>query len=114
MRPWITIDADVRCDHKLGRVDVATTEDFVFVQGRTVVVGDDPTGRPIGGCPNVGAAIKPCQHTLQVAAGRSTFVRIGGRPVVRADLEGITDGTPPGTVRYRVLDPGQVLVAEQP
>jgi hypothetical protein len=111
---WITIDADVRCDHKLGRVTMVAPEDFVFIAGRTIVTDDDPRGRPIGGCPNVGVAIKPCTQTLVVQRGKSGFVFIGGKPVVRADLDGFTDGTPPGGVHYTVQHPGQTLVTEAP
>jgi len=111
---WVTVDADVRCEHKIGRVDLMVSEDFVIVDGRRVLTDGDPVGRSIGGCPNVGPSIKPCTTTLRVQRGESTFVTIGGRPVVRADLMGLTDGTPQGAVPYRVEHPGQTLVTEMP
>jgi len=111
---WVTVDADVRCDHVVGKIGVISTQDLLRVEGRPVVVGEDPVGRPIGGCPNTGVSIKPCNLTLRIQVGRSTFVTIDGRPVIRADLSGFTDGTPPMSVRYTVRDPGQRLVAEQP
>ncbi len=111
---WLTIDADLRCAHKLGRVQVVAPEEFVFVGGRPVVTGDDPIGRPVKGCPNVSINIKPCTETVDVKKGRSGFVTIAGRPVVRADLSGLTDGTPQGGVSYEVEHPGQVLVKEAP
>lgn len=111
---WVTIDADVRCDHRLGRVGLVAHEDFVLVGGRVVLTDGDPSGRPIGGCPNIGVGIKPCTQTLAPQRGESGFVTIGGRPVVRADLAGLTDGTPQGTVQYRVQHPGQTLVTEAP
>ncbi|KQZ07224.1 hypothetical protein B5M43_011965 [Microbacterium sp. MEC084] len=111
---WVTADADVRCDHKLGRVAMIAGEDFVFVGARPVVTGDEPLRRPIGGCPNVNVGIKPCTTTFDVQTGRSGFVTIAGRPVIRADLAGTTDGTPQGGVRYRVEHPGQLLVSEMP
>lgn len=113
-RPWLTVDADVRCEHPGGRVAVIASQTLVRVAGRAVVVGEDPVGRPVSGCPNLSAATKPCTTTLRVAEGHSTFVRVEGRPVVRADLAGLTDGTPAGGVRYRVTDPGQMLAAEVP
>lgn len=111
---WVSIDADVRCEHKLGRVDITASEDFVFVNGRRIVTNGEPAGRSIGGCPNLGPTVKPCTVTLAVRKGESSFVRIGGRPVVRADLRGFTDGTPQGAVSYRVESPGQTLVSEAP
>jgi len=113
-RPWLTVDADVRCEHPGGFVDVTSSQDLVRVDGSRVVVGADPQGRPIAGCPNLSPATKPCTTTLAVMAGSSSFVRIDGRPVIRADLVGLTDGTPQGGVRYRVTGPGQVLVTEEP
>lgn len=114
LRPWVTVDAEVRCEHPGGTVRVNSSQDLVRVEGRPVVVGEDPVGRPISGCPNLSPSTKPCTATLRVLEGRSTFVRIDGRPVVRADLVGLTDGTPALGVRYRVARPGQVLVAEVP
>lgn len=111
---WVTIDADIRCEHKLGRVAPIAPEPLVFVEGRPVQTDGDPSGRPIGGCPNIGVSIKPCTKTEAVAQGESGFVFILGKPVVRADLEGLTDGTPQGLVRYKVEDPGQSLVTEAP
>lgn len=113
-RPWLTVDADVRCEHPGGRVSVTSSQTLVRVTGRLVVVGEDPVGRPVSGCPNLSAATKPCTQTLRVTGGRSAFVRVEGRPVVRADLVGLTDGTPAMAVRYQVHAPGQVLVAEVP
>lgn len=111
---WLTIDADLRCEHKLGKVSVVAPEDFVFIAGRTIVTDDDPRGRSIGGCPMLSPGIKPCTKTIDVRDGKSGFVTIAGKPVVRADLSGLTDGTPQGAVRYKVEHPGQTLVTEAP
>lgn len=111
---WVTIDGDVRCEHVLGRVGLVAEEDFVLVGGRVVLTNGDPRGRPIGGCPNIGVGIKPCTRTAAPQHGESGFVTIAGRPVVRADLSGLTDGTPQGAVLYRVQHPGQTLVVEAP
>lgn len=111
---WVSLDGDVRCEHKLGRVGLVAPEDLVFVAGRPVLTDGDPAGRPVRGCPNVNVGIKPCTVTLPPPAGRSGFVTIAGEPVIRADLAGLTDGTPQGAVRYRVEDPGQTLVTEAP
>lgn len=114
MRPWLTVDADVRCEHPGGFVDIVSSQTLVRVEGRAVVVGRDPVGRSIAGCPNLSPATKPCTSTLAMSSGPSGFVRIEGRRVVRADLAGLTDGTPQGGVYYRVAHPGQTLVGEQP
>ena len=111
---WLTEDADVRCTHHLGRVPQRASQSWVRVEGCAVLVVPDPIGRPISGCPNIGVSIKPCTSTLALTQGPSSFVRIEGRPVVRADLRGLTDGTPPGEVEYRPVDAAQALVGETP
>lgn len=111
---WVTLDADLRCEHKLGRVSLKAPEDFVFVTGQPVLTDGDPIGRSIGGCPNLSVGIKPCTVTVNVQRGHSGYVTIAGKPIVRADLAGLTDGTPQGQVKYRVQHPGQTLVTEAP
>jgi hypothetical protein len=109
----LTEDAVLVCAHELGIVGIAATQGLVRVNGRRVLVEKDPEGRPIAGCPNVGPAIKPCTSTLAVRAGYSGLVRIDGRRVCLDTVTGLTDGTPPGTVLYRVRSPGQTLVAQR-
>lgn len=108
----LTEDAVLVCNHVLGTVKIAATQDLVTIARRRVLVEDNPEGRPISGCPNVGATIKPCQRTLRVEEGYSDLVRIDGKRVCLATVTGLTDGTPPGTVHYRVHQPGQDLVSE--
>jgi hypothetical protein len=109
----LTEDAVLVCAHELGVVGIAATQALVTVAGRRVLVERDPEARPVAGCPNVGPAIKPCTTTLPVRAGYSGLLRIGGRRVCLDTVTGLTDGTPPGTVQYRVRIPGQILVAER-
>jgi hypothetical protein len=111
---WLTEAADVRCTHRLGKAPQQASQTWVTIEQRPILVAPDPVGRSVGGCPNIGASIKPCTTTLAINQGQSTFTRIDGRPVIRADLWGYTDGTPPGAVKYEVLDPAQILVAEAP
>ena len=108
---WLTQDATIVCKHELGNVKVTTSQQLVRVGGRIVLIEPDPEGRSIAGCPNIGVSIKPCQTTLKVQVGYSGFVRIVGKPVVLDNLSGLTDGTPPGVVLYKVRDPGQRIVA---
>jgi hypothetical protein len=107
---WLTLSSIVVCQHQLGVVDLIASQSVVRINGSLALVEPDPEGRAIGRCPNIGATIKPCQHTLAVTQGYSTFVRVGGRPVVLDSLRGLTDGTPPGVVEYLVADPRQTLV----
>jgi hypothetical protein len=109
----LTEDAVLVCTHELGIVGVVATQGLVTVAGRRVLVERDPEGKPIGGCPNVGPAIKPCTATLPVRAGYSGLLRVGGRRVCLDTVTGLTDGTPPGTVQYKVRSPGQALVSER-
>ncbi|MET0772707.1 MAG: hypothetical protein ABWZ82_06465, partial [Candidatus Limnocylindrales bacterium] len=79
--------------------------------GRKVLVRADPEGRSISLCPNINITMKPCTQTLAVQVGYSTLVRVDGMPVCLDTVAGLTNGTPPGIVRYVVRDPGQRLVA---
>lgn len=106
----LTVDALMVCAHELGKVGLVPSQTWVRVQGRPVLVRADPEGRPIAGCPNIGPTIKPCTSTLAVQKGYSSFVRIDGRAVCLDSVTGLTDGTPPGVVKYKVNAPGQTLV----
>lgn len=110
----LTEDALVVCQHELGKVGIVPTQDLVRIDGRRVLVEPNPEGRPISGCPNVGATIKPCLQTLKVRTGYSEWIRIEGRPVCLDSMAGFTDGTPPGLVEYQVRNAGQPLVEELP
>ncbi|MGO4246567.1 hypothetical protein AB4Y87_05075 [Paenarthrobacter sp. RAF54_2] len=102
-------EAILRCGHD-GKVKNVPSQEWVRVKGSPVLVDNDPQGRDISMCPNVGINIKPCNKTLPVAKGYSTFIRIGGKAVCLDSVEGFTDGTPPGGVKYNVRRPGQTFV----
>jgi hypothetical protein len=114
MRFCLTLDAKLVCKHELGIVGIIATQQLVTIAHRPVLVERDPESRPIGGCPMYGVAIKPCTSTLPVEVGYSTLVKIQSRRVCLDTVTGLTDGTPPGTVKYLVRAPGQALVAEKP
>jgi len=42
---------------------------------------------------------------LKVEVGYSDFISIDGKHVTLDSLSGLTDGTPPGIVKYKVNDP---------
>jgi hypothetical protein len=107
---FITEDAVIVCDHKLGKVVNLPSQAWVTIGHRRVLVESDPEMRVIVACPNIGATIKPCLLTLKVKAGYSTFIRIGGHHVCFDTVTGLTDGTPPGVVNYTVHSPGQEFV----
>ncbi len=109
---WLTEDAVLNCAHIQGLVRLTTTQDLVTIEQRRVLVDDNPENRPIVGCPNIGATIKPCLKTLKVEEGYSDFLRINGRRICLDTVTGLTDGTPPGVVKYVVRSPGQILVEE--
>jgi hypothetical protein len=107
----MTEDAIVLCTHQLGNVDNQPSQKLVTIDDRRVLVDNDPEQRTIRLCPNIGVTMKPCQNTLKVIGGYSTFVRIDGKAVCLDSVYGMTDGTPPGIVEYRVRYAGQRLVA---
>jgi hypothetical protein len=106
----LNFDARLQCAHA-GVVKNTTSQAFARIAGELVLVQPDPQGRTIVGCPNAGPTIKPCTTTLPVQAGYSAFVRIAGHPVCLDTVWGLTDGTPPGAVRYTVAAPGQSFVS---
>jgi hypothetical protein len=81
------------------------------VEGRAVLVATDPAAKSISGCPFL-AGGQPCVGTAGVIKGYSTLVRVDGRAVCRADVEGPT--LPLRVAHYRVDRPGQAFVAETP
>jgi hypothetical protein len=108
---WLTEDGVVACEHG-GSVKLQPTQNFVRIAKRRVLIEPNPEGRPISGCPNSNPVIgiRSCLHTLKVKEGYSRFVRIAKLPICLEDIQGLTDGTPPGIVNYRVRAPGQSLV----
>lgn len=109
----LTEDARLVCGHPPGHVtDNRPSQRFARIQGKRILVRNDPEFRDIVLCPNVNVSVglKPCQKTLIARTGYSDFVRIGGDPVCLDSLVGFTDGSPPGTVEYHVKSPGQRFV----
>jgi hypothetical protein len=110
---WLTEDAVILCQHELGVVKlIPVQQDLVKIGQRKVLVEHDPELKPIAGCPNIGATIKPCTLTQKVDVGYSDFLRIDGRRICLDTVTGLTDGTPPGLITYTVHAPGQALVTE--
>lgn len=110
----LTEDAVLICNHVLGKVENQPSQSLVTVEKRKVLVDNDPESRRISNCPNSNpfAGMKPCQLTLKAQTGYSDFVRVEGRRVCLDTVTGLTDGTPSGTVLYKVREPGQTLVSE--
>ena len=107
----LTRRAVLNCDHVTGIVQMVASQSFVRIKGSPVLVKNDPENRPITGCPIVGPGVFPCLTTLKAQQGYSHFVRINGKRVCTNTIEGLTNGTPPGTVKYKVTSPGQTLVS---
>jgi len=109
----LTEDAVLICKHEVGKIKNKWSQDFVTIEKRHVLVDDDPEGRQISGCPVVPPIGRPCVTTLKVQQGYSDWVRIGGKSICLDTVTGFTDGTPPGTVKYKVNFAGQVFVSEK-
>lgn len=106
----LTQTAVLVCDHVVGVVAMIPSQHFVRIDGKPVLVAADPVGKAIVGCPNVGPTIKPCTATLAVKKGYSEFVSVGGCKMCLDPITGLTDGTPPGFVNYKVIETGQNFV----
>jgi hypothetical protein len=107
----ITEDAVLRCDHQ-GSVHNQPSQSLFTIGNKRVLVEIDPEGRQITGCPNISLTIKPCTSTLKVTVGYSSLMRVNGKRVCLNTVTGLTDGTPPGAVNYKVYNPGQTYVSE--
>jgi len=111
---YLTKDAKLVCAHELGTVPkIKSSQNLVTINGQPMLVEKDPEKKQIIGCPNFGTTIKPCLVTYHAETGYSNLVRINGRRVCVDTLTGLTDGTPPGAVKYKVHHAGQDLVSEK-
>ncbi len=110
---WITEASRLTCKHDTGKVQNVPSQEWLKIAARRVLVADDPQGCTIDGCLNVGPTIKPCTSTLKVEAGYSDWIRIGGRWLCLDAVTGLTDGTPPGAVKYIVADAAQDWVRQR-
>ena len=110
---WLTEDALLVCPHESGYVQIVATQNLVTINGRRVLVDNDPEQRQIVGCPWTAPGMKPCLTTLKVVHGYSDLIRIQGRRLCLDPVTGLTDGTPPGAFDYAVRRPGQALVSER-
>ena len=108
----LTEDSVIVCKHERGIVQNVPSQNWVTIDKRRVIVEIDPEGRTIKGCPNYGIGIRPCVTTLKVQVGYSDLISIDGKRITLDSLSGLTDGTPPGLVKYKVTDPEQRLVEE--
>lgn len=108
---FLTEDALLVCKHELGKVNIAPSQGLVTIEKRKVLVENDPEGKSIAGCPMYGPSIKPCTTTLKTMKGYCSFLRVHGKRVCLDTVTGLTDGTPPGTVEYKVNNAGQSFVS---
>ena len=101
----------MKCLHK-GVVRNKPSQAWVTIEKDSVLVDNDPEGRDIDRCPNRGPhGIKPCGKTLQGTSGLlDLHSHRPPRRVPRQPL-GSHRRTPPGVVKYNVIDPGQKFVA---
>ena len=108
---FLTEDATLICDHG-GRVSLATSQDYVRINKRRVLIQPNPESRGIAGCPNSNplVGILSCRTTLEVRQGYSAFVHIDRKPVCLQTVLGYTDGSPPRVANYKVVDPAQIFV----
>ncbi|HEX8738170.1 MAG TPA: hypothetical protein VF721_22740 [Pyrinomonadaceae bacterium] len=102
------------CRHETGRVTNKPSQDFVKIEKEPILVEIDPEGRTISGCPVAPPIGRPCVTTLVAfPPSYSEWIRVGGKRVTLDRATGFTDGTPPGTVLYKVNFAGQEFVSEK-
>jgi hypothetical protein len=107
--PIVTSNAQIMCTHG-GQVTLIPKQFEVQIQGGYVLCDPDLSGCPIAGCAQPPTtSTKPCTTVVSTLPGStSTKVTVGGRPVLLATLQGLTDGVPPGSLM--VVSPGQMVV----
>lgn len=118
---WLTNDAHLGCPHPPGKALPQAQQSWVTIDAVPMLIGDDPVGRTIVGCPFSGVAIIPCTGTLALLpdgeerTGHSVFVRVDGQPACLETVKGFTNGTPPGTHNYdlKLSRAGQEFVGVQ-
>jgi len=104
------------CNHVTGIVvQIPLSQDFVRIDGGLVLAEPNPGSWEIIGCSNLNppAGIKPCTRTVTVEVGYSDFIRINHNRVCLDTITGLTDGTPPGAVNYKVEHAGQSFVSQE-
>lgn len=112
----LTESAILRCDHG-GVVGLSPRQDWVRIEGRRLLVEDDPLGRPVRGCPMITPTTPACAVTVSVSQAPSyaafVHVRSRGDKARRMCLDtttGHTDWARLATVSYSVASPGQSFV----
>ena len=107
-RRLLTVNADIRCSHAAGVVQLAATQTWVTIGRRPILVARDPETRPVAGCP-VASPNKPCTSTLAVTRGYSSLLAVEGRAICLDTVTGSTDGTL-FPAEYSVAATGQTFV----
>jgi hypothetical protein len=109
MPPVVTSAASITCLHG-GRVGVRPGQQAVTIDGGAILCEPDLVGSPITGCTVPATpSSKPCTLVVSTLPGSSNpRVTVGGRPVMLATLQGLTDGVPPAPLV--VSNPGQARV----
>jgi hypothetical protein len=101
----------IRCPHPPGAGTIVSTQDFVRIGGRKIVVRPNPVRTVIAGCPNVAIPNIPCTATMTAEPeSYSAFLSIGAAPVCLDRVRGVTSGSPPGMPKYGVVQAGQEFV----
>ena len=107
----VTEKAVIQCGHG-GSVANVPTQDFVYIDGKLLLIDDDPENKPIAGCP-IAPPAKLSTLTHAVKAGYSDLLFIKNKGVCLKNLVGVTDGLIPNTVStYSVVSAGQDFVSE--
>ena len=109
---YLTQDAIVVCAHELGTVSAKSNQNLVTINGKPILVETDLAKQPIIGCPNFGTTITPCLITEPANTGYSLLVRINGQRACLDTITGLTNGSPPGLLKYKVRHCGQNLISE--
>lgn len=94
--PFVLTEASsLVCAHQ-GRVKPGVSQSRLTVNGARVLVEGDPNGAPIGLCATVAdptTATVKCLHVASADGGVAGKLKVGGKGVLLADIQGRTDGT---------------------
>jgi hypothetical protein len=110
-RRVLTGQSVLKCAH-MGTVALAPSQDFVRIEGESVLIDPDTVGRPVRACPMATPANPPCTKTVNAdrSASFSDFVRIDGRGVCLDTATGMTNWSKLAVIPYSVISPAQDFV----
>lgn len=113
-RKVLTERSVLHCAH-MGTVSLNPSQQWVRVNGASVLVDPDTVNRPVVACPMATLVNTPCTQTMTADrdASFSSLVRIDSRGVCLDTATGVTNWSQLLNTPYTVTSPAQDFVATE-